>query len=68
MKGLLIVPSYSLIHSDEVGKKKYHSTLTPFNSYPATTEPFISLTNLNVLLAGENVKMTDMNYSYEMFQ
>lgn len=49
MRGLLIVPSYS----KENGK--YHSAMSPFTSYPATTDPLISLTNLNVLLAGENV-------------
>ena len=61
MRGLLIIPSYS----KENGK--YNSSLSPFNSYPATTDPLISLTNLNVLLAGENVLMKDMNYTYEMF-
>ena len=64
MRGLLIIPSYSI----DTTKNKFHSALSPFNSYPATTDPLISLTNLNVLLAGENLIHKDMNYSYEMFQ
>ncbi len=66
MRGLLIIPSYSKVN--DVAKNKIHSALSPFTSYPATTDPLISLTNLNVLLAGENLIQKDMNYSYEMFQ
>ena len=49
MRGLLLIPSYSK------GNGKVHSALSPFSSYPSTTDPLISLTNLNVLLAGENL-------------
>lgn len=49
MRGLLLIPSYSK------GNGKVHSALSPFSSYPSTTDPLISLTNLNVLLSGENL-------------
>lgn len=66
MKYLLLVPQFS--KSSVVNENVYLSQQTPFSSFPGTGEPECSLTNLNVLVAGQNVKQKNINYSYEIFQ
>jgi len=65
MKYLLLVPQFS--KSSVVNENSYLSQQTPFSSFPGTGEPECSLTNLNVLVSGQNVKQKNVNFSYEIF-